>query len=122
MHYYHSLVPSHENGNVGIFRSLILTLTVTAEQISELFSIMRRIVLKKSRHLGISIIPSMAEIIKRVDYSHCFESFFFDTPEVTKIVLPKVLQNFILFLLAQGTAEPKRFFLFSRVTYNTGRD
>ena len=32
----------------------------------------------------------------------------FDTPEVTKIVLPKVLQNFKLPLLAQGT-EPKRF-------------
>ena len=49
---------------------------------------------------------------KRVDYSHGFSSvFFFDTPEVTKIVLPKVLQNFILFLLAQGT-EPKRFFFF----------
>ena len=35
---------------------------------------------------------------KRVDYSHGFSSvffkFFFDTPEVTKIVLPKVLQNF----------------------------
>ena len=32
---------------------------------------------------------------KRVDYSHGFSGvFFFDTPEVTKIVLPKVLQNF----------------------------
>ena len=32
---------------------------------------------------------------KRVHYSHGFSSvFFFDTPEVTKIVLPKVLQNF----------------------------
>ena len=36
---------------------------------------------------------------KRVDYSHgfssvCFLKNFFDTPEVTKIVLPKVLQNF----------------------------
>ena len=33
--------------------------------------------------------------LKRADYSHGFSSvFFFDTPEVTKIVLPKVLQNF----------------------------
>ena len=32
---------------------------------------------------------------KRVDYSQFFSSvFFFDTPELTKIVLPKVLQNF----------------------------
>ena len=46
---------------------------------------------------------------KRVDYSHGFSSvFFFDTPEVTKIDLPKVLQNFNLPLLAQGT-EPKKF-------------
>ena len=50
---------------------------------------------------------------KRVDYSHCFLSVFFDTPEVTKIVLPKVLQNFLLYLLDQGTG-PKRFFLFPR--------
>ena len=47
--------------------------------------------------------------------------FFYDTTEVTKIVLPKVLQNLILFLLAQGT-EPKSFFLFYHVTHNTGRD
>ena len=33
--------------------------------------------------------------MKRVEYSHGFSSvFFFDTPEVTKIVLPKVLQKF----------------------------
>ena len=37
---------------------------------------------------------------KRVDYSHGFSSvfflkFFFDTPEVTKIVL-QVLQNFMM--------------------------
>ena len=32
---------------------------------------------------------------KRVDHSHGFSSvFFFDAPELTKIVLPKVLQNF----------------------------
>ena len=31
---------------------------------------------------------------KRFDYSHGFSSVFFDTPEVTKIVLPKNLQNF----------------------------
>ena len=31
----------------------------------------------------------------RVDYSHGFSSVFhFDTPEITKVVLPKVLQNF----------------------------
>ena len=40
------------------------------------------------------------------------QCFFVDIPEVTKIVLPKMLQNFKLSLLAQGT-EPKRFFLFS---------
>ena len=31
---------------------------------------------------------------KRVDYSHGFSSVFLRPPEVTKIVLPKVLQNF----------------------------
>ena len=44
-------------------------------------------------------------------FRQCFLNFFFDTPEVTKIVLPKVLQNFKdakLYLLVQGT-EPKRF-------------
>ena len=46
---------------------------------------------------------------KRVDYSHGFSSvFFFRPPELTKIVLPKVLQNFKFHLLAQGT-EPKSF-------------
>ena len=43
-----------------------------------------------------------------------FRQCFFDTPEVTKIVLPKVLQTLKeyakLYLLAQGT-EPKKFFL-----------
>ena len=34
--------------------------------------------------------------------------WFFDTPEVTEIVLPKVVQNFKLPLLAQGI-EPKWF-------------
>ena len=47
---------------------------------------------------------------EEVDYSHGFSSVFFPTPEVTKIVLPKVLQNFKLYLFAQGT-EPKKFFL-----------
>ena len=42
-----------------------------------------------------------------------FVSAFFDTTEVAKIVLPKVLQNFKLYLLAQGT-EPKRFSFFPR--------
>ena len=46
---------------------------------------------------------------KRVDYSHGFSSvFFLRPPELTKIVLPKVLQNFKFHLLAQGT-EPKSF-------------
>ena len=46
---------------------------------------------------------------KRVDYSHGFLSvFFLRPPELTKIVLPKVLQNFKFHLLAQGT-EPKSF-------------
>ena len=49
------------------------------------------------------------------------QCFFFDTPEMTKIVIPKIIQNFKLYLLAQGT-EPKRFFFFLRETYNTGRD
>ena len=42
-------------------------------------------------------------------------SVFFYTPEVTKIVLPKVLQNFKLYLLTQGT-DPKGFFYFPRNT------
>ena len=64
--------------------------------------------------------------LKRAVHSHgfrqCFLNFVFDTHEVTKIVLLKVLQNFVpvyqktpnstqdakLYLLAQGT-EPKRF-------------
>ena len=34
---------------------------------------------------------------KRVDNSYGFSSVFFnDTPEVTKIVLPKVVQNFLV--------------------------
>ena len=46
---------------------------------------------------------------KRVDYSHGFSSvFFLRPPALTKIVLPKVLQNFKFHLLAQGT-EPKNF-------------
>ena len=53
---------------------------------------------------------------KRVDYSHGFSSvFFFETKEVTKIVLPKVLQKIKeganLYLLAQKR-EPKRVFFF----------
>ena len=51
----------------------------------------------------------------------CF-FYFFDTPEVTKIVLPKVIQNFILSLLDLGTEPKKFFFLFFRVSYNAGRD
>ena len=52
---------------------------------------------------------------KRVDYSHGFSSaFFFDTPEVTKTVLPKVLQNPKLYLLVQVT-EPKRFSFIPRI-------
>ena len=50
-----------------------------------------------------------------------FRQRFFDTPEVTEIVLPKVLQNFKLHLLAQGT-EPKTFLFFFRVTHITGRE
>ena len=58
---------------------------------------------------------------KRVDYSHGFLSvFFFNTPGVTKIVLPKVLQNLKLCLLAHGT-EAEGFSFFFRVLYNTGR-
>ena len=53
-----------------------------------------------------------------------FRQCFFDTPEVTKI-LPTVVKNLKegikLYFLAQGT-EPKRFFLFSRVTNYKGRD
>ena len=37
-----------------------------------------------------------------------FRQCFFKPPELTKIVLPKVLQNFKFHLLAQGT-EPKSF-------------
>ena len=40
--------------------------------------------------------------------SMAFRQNFFGTPEMTKIVLPKVLQNFKLPLFAQGT-EPKTF-------------
>ena len=29
--------------------------------------------------------------MKRVDYSHVFSSVFFDTPELSKIVLPEAL-------------------------------
>ena len=58
---------------------------------------------------------------KRVDYSHGFSSVFFDTPEMTKIVLPNALQNFKLYLLAHET-ERKNFFLVFRVTFNIGRD
>ena len=41
-------------------------------------------------------------------FRQCFFKIFFDTPDVARIVPPKVLQNFKLPLLAQGT-EPKRF-------------
>ena len=41
-------------------------------------------------------------------YSWLFVSVFLRPPELTKIVLPKVLQNFKFHLLAQGT-EPKSF-------------
>ena len=40
------------------------------------------------------------------------QCFLFGTPEVIKIVLPKVVQNFKFHMLAQD-AEPKKFFLFS---------
>ena len=50
-----------------------------------------------------------AFLVKRVDYSHGFSSVFSSrTPDLTKIILPKVLQNFKLHLLAQET-EPKSF-------------
>ena len=54
---------------------------------------------------------------KRVNYSHGFPSvFFFDTPEVTKIVLPKILQNFKVSPKStwwpKKLNEPKRIFLF----------
>ena len=49
-----------------------------------------------------------------------FIHFIFYTPDGTKKVLPKVIQNFTLPLLAKGT-EPKTKKV-SRVTYNTGRD
>ena len=45
----------------------------------------------------------------------------FDTPEMTKKVLPKVLQNYKLYLLAQET-KLNWFLLFFRVTYIIGRD
>ena len=48
-----------------------------------------------------------------------FRQCFFDTPEVTKIALLKVLQNFKLYLLAQGT-EPK-IIPFFRVTQYRAR-
>ena len=50
-----------------------------------------------------------------------FRRCFSDTTEVTKTGLPKVLQAFKMYLLAQGT-EPKRFFPFFRDTYNAVRD
>ena len=50
-----------------------------------------------------------------------YDSFVFDTHEVTRMVLPKVLQNFNFYLLAKGT-EPKKILPFFRVTYITGRD
>ena len=49
-----------------------------------------------------------------------FIYFIFYTPDGTKKVLPKAIQNFTLPLLAKGT-EPKTKKV-SRVTYNTGRD
>ena len=57
--------------------------------------------------LGIFLVGAFLK--KRVDYSHGFSSvYFLRPPELTKIVLPKVLQNFKFHLLAQGT-EPKSF-------------
>ena len=52
---------------------------------------------------------------KRVDYSQVMafrQCLFFDTPEVTKMILPKLLQNLKLYLLAQGP-KPKGFSFFS---------
>ena len=58
---------------------------------------------------------------KKVDYSHGFSSVFLRSPEVTKIVLPKVLQNFEK--TPNCTCWPKELNQKdSRVTYNTGRD
>ena len=52
--------------------------------------------------------------------------FFFYPHELTKIVLQKfykiLLHQNALFGLANWTKKPKRFFLFFRVTYHTGRD
>ena len=45
---------------------------------------------------------------KSLLWSWLFVSVFLRSPELTKIVLPKVLQNFKFHLLAQGT-EPKSF-------------
>ena len=42
-----------------------------------------------------------------------FRQCFLRPPELTKIVIPKVLQNFKFHLLAQGT-KPKKFFFFPR--------
>ena len=41
-------------------------------------------------------------------FRQCFFFIFSRPPEVTKIILPEVLQNFKFHLLAQGT-KPKRF-------------
>ena len=77
------------------------------------------------RTLAVFLVGAFLE--KRVDCSHGFSSvFFFDTPEVTKIVLPKVLQNFKK--TPNCTFGPRElnekvfFSFFFRVTYNTGRD
>ena len=63
--------------------------------------------LKMRTYQNISFLVG-AFLEKRVDYSHGFSSVFLRPPELTKIVLPKVLQNFKFHLLAQGT-EPKSF-------------
>ena len=43
-----------------------------------------------------------------------FRQCFFDTPEVTKTVLPKLLKSLTLYLLVQGI-EPKRLSFFPRI-------
>ena len=59
--------------------------------------------------------PAVLFIVGAFLESWLFASVFLDTPEVTKIVLPKVLQNLNegakLYLLAQET-EPQRVFFF----------
>ena len=61
--------------------------------------------------------------MKRDYYSDSLFSSFFNPHELTKIVLKSSTKYYCTKLhhLAWRT-EPKRFFLFSRVTYQTGRD